>query len=62
MAGNFFEMKNPKTLKKKTSIFLGKTETKLARREKANAFIVSKVSLIWLVTIYSVTNFSLNHL
>ena len=62
MADNFFEIKNSKTLKEKTNLFLGKTETKLPRTENGNALIVSKVSLIWLVTIYSVTNFSLNHL
>ena len=62
MADNFSEIKNSKTFKEKTSLFLGETETKSVRGENDNALIVSKVSFIRLVTIYSVTNFSLNHL
>ena len=62
MADNFFEIKNLKTLKEKTSLFLSKTETKWALKENDSVLIVSKFSFIWLVTIYSMTNFSLNHL
>ena len=62
MADNIFEIKNLKTLKEKTSLFLSKTETKWALKENDSVLVVSKVSFIWLVTIYSMTNFSLNHL
>lgn len=62
MADNLFEIKNLKTLKEKTSLFLSKTETKWALKENDSVLVVSKVSFIWLVTIYSMTNFSLNHL
>ena len=43
MADNFFEIKNSKTLKEKTNLFLGKTETKWARGENDNGLIMSKV-------------------
>ena len=62
MADNLFEIKNLKTLKEKTSLFLSKKETKWALKENDSVLVVSKVSFIWLVTIYSMTNFSLNHL
>ena len=62
MADNLFEIKNLKTLKEKTSLFLSKTETKWALKENDSVLVASKVSFIWLVTIYSMTNFSLNHL
>ena len=62
MADNLFEIKNLKTLKEKTSLFLSKTEIKWALKENDSVLVVSKVSFIWLVTIYSMTNFSLNHL
>lgn len=62
MADNLFEIKNLKTLKEETSLFLSKTETKWALKENDSVLVVSKVSFIWLVTIYSMTNFSLNHL
>lgn len=62
MADDLFEIKNLKTLKEETSLFLSKTETKWALKENDSVLVVSKVSFIWLVTIYSMTNFSLNHL
>ena len=46
MADNFSEIKNSKTFKEKTSLFLGETETKSVRGENDNAMIVSKVSFI----------------